>query len=562
MIHPSDITLTDDFCGCGGSTQGAKAVAGVRVKYARNHWELAIKSHNTNHPETDHDCVNLSETHPGRYERTTIYIASPECTKHSRAGGRKRKNLAQTDLFTHKAFDPAAIKSRATMWDVVNFADYHRHEIVIVENVAEVRDWECFDPWLHAMRNLGYLHECVYLNAMFAHGEDMAHFAPQSRNRIYIVFWKKGNRKPDLDIRPKAPCTKCGIVESIQTWKKGCVSKDYGDRGGYYYRCPNCHGEVLPYYYAALNCIDLALPMVKIGERAAHGMQPLSTNTRARIEYGLKKYGLRPTVLDQRNPSGNRIASIDEPLHTQTTQKASYLFSPFLFNMSHTNSAHKAYGLDKALFTQTTQQSAGYVAPFILANREGSTPRGMGDAVHTITTGNNEMLIDVNRAFLPIHRNNSHVQGLLDPLLTVSAGGIHSSLVLPPSALLTMRGPRHLSGQTDPMPTQTTAIQNWLVSATPFLQPYHKSHQASLATDPVSTIPTRDSVTLIEAHQQPSVDDCYFRMFQPHETALAQGFPSSYIILGSKDKQQIQIGNANPPPTMELLVSRCVASLL
>ncbi|NID09414.1 DNA cytosine methyltransferase [Fibrivirga algicola] len=527
MLHPSDITLTDDFCGCGGSTQGAKHVPGVKVKYARNHWPLAIESHNTNHPDTEHDCVNLSETHPGRYERTTIYIASPECTKHSRAGGRKRKNLGQTDLFKKGSLDPAAIKSRATMWDVVTFAEYHRHEVVIVENVAEIRDWECYGPWIQSMHNLGYLHECVYLNAMFAHSEEMLHFAPQSRNRIYVVFWKKGNRKPNLDIRPKAPCLRCGEVEAIQTWKRGCISKDYGKNGGYFYRCPNCHAEVLPYYYAAVNCIDFSLPMIKIGDRAANGMSKLSANTLARIEYGLKKFGLRPTILDQRNPSGNRIATPADPLHTQTTQKASYLFSPFL-----------------------------------LANREGSTPRTMADATHTITTGNHEMLIDIDRTFIPIHRNNSWAAHATDPLLTVSAGGIHSSLVIPPSAILTSRGTRHFGGQTDPMPTQTTSIQNWLMGTAPFLQAYHKSHQAALATDPVSTIPTRDSVTLVESYNQPNVEDCYWRMFQPHETAAAQGFPTDYIILGSKDKQQIQIGNANPPPTMELLVRRCVESLV
>lgn len=66
---------------------------------------------------------------------------------------------------------------------------------------------------------------------------------------------------------------------------------------------------------------------------------------------------------------------------------------------------------------------------------------------------------------------------------------------------------------------------------------------------------------MVETFNQPNIDDCFFRMLQPHETALAQGFPKDYIILGNKEDRQKQIGNANPPPTMELLVSRCVASL-
>lgn len=563
MIHPSDITLTDDFCGCGGSSQGAKQVVGVRVKYARNHWPLAIRSHNTNHPDTEHDCVNLSETHPGRYERTTGYIASPECTFHSNAGGRKRKNLNQTNLFEKQKFDERAIKSRATMWDVVTFAEWHRHEFVIVENVVQVRDWELFPVWLRAMHNLGYYHECVYLNAMFAIGPDIKHFAPQSRDRIYIVFWKKGNKKPDLRITPKAPCMRCGDVEAVQVWKKGCISKVYGDRGGYLYHCPNCHLAVTPYYYAALNCLDLTVPMVKIGEREAHKMRPLSPKTIQRIEYGLRKYGLRPTILDQRNGSGNRtIVADSDPLQTQTTQKASYLFSPFLFEMAHTQNSPTTRQLTEAMPAQTTQQSMGFVSPFLLANRQNSTPQGLTGVLHTVATGNHEMLIDPAGIFNTIHRKDSTTNHAFETLNTVSAGGINVGLVIPPSAILTMRGSRSLDGLTDPIAAQTSAIQSYLMGATPFLQPYHGTAQANRLTEPTSTIPTRDSMTLIETRNQPAVEDCYFRMLQPRETGRAQGFPGDYVILGTKDEQQIQIGNANPPSTMELIVGRCVQSLL
>lgn len=33
------LTLVDFFCGAGGSSQGAAAVPGVRVKLAANHWD-------------------------------------------------------------------------------------------------------------------------------------------------------------------------------------------------------------------------------------------------------------------------------------------------------------------------------------------------------------------------------------------------------------------------------------------------------------------------------------------------------------------------------------------
>ncbi len=495
-LHSSDITLKDLFCGCGGSTSGAVNVPGVHVKYAMNHWKLAVESHNTNHPDTFHDCADISETHPARYERTTGLIGSPECTNHSGAKGKRRKNLNQGELFQNKAIDPSAIKSRATMWDIVRFAEIHRYEFVITENVVEVRDWVLFEPWLKAMHSLGYVHKCVFLNAMFAHGENIKGFAPQSRDRIYIVFWKKGNKAPDLEIRPLAPCPRCGVKETYQSWKNGRIAGKFKTQ--YVFRCSGCNEVVMPFYYAALNAIDFSIPMVKIGERHLNKMPPLCAKTRQRIEYGLGKFGLRPTIIDQRNPSGSVRARIrtadDSPMNTQSTGYSSYLFSPFLVDTSFAHSkSDRTYGPNDVMPTLTTQQSLTLVAP---------------------------------------------------------------------SAILTMRGNRTLDAMTDPISTQVAAgIQNWLVSSKPFLTPYHGNAQAAQLTDPTYTIPTKDSLSLVETHNQPSVDDCYFRMLQPSETALAQGFPKDYIILGNKEDRQKQIGNANPPPTMELLVSRCVASL-
>ncbi len=48
------ITVTDLFCGAGGSGLGATAVAGVELRIAANHWALAIQTHATNVPDTDH----------------------------------------------------------------------------------------------------------------------------------------------------------------------------------------------------------------------------------------------------------------------------------------------------------------------------------------------------------------------------------------------------------------------------------------------------------------------------------------------------------------------------
>lgn len=112
-----------------------KKLDGVTVRQAANHWRKAVETHNANHPEADHDCADISQVDPRRYPKTTILWASPECTNHSGAKGIKRTQ--QMDLFTANQPDEAAERSRATMWGVTRFAEFHRYAGFIVENVVE-----------------------------------------------------------------------------------------------------------------------------------------------------------------------------------------------------------------------------------------------------------------------------------------------------------------------------------------------------------------------------------------------------------------------------------------
>jgi DNA (cytosine-5)-methyltransferase 1 len=287
----SYLTVTDQFCGAGGSSLGA-AAAGLEIRMAMNHWKLAVETHNTNFPDADHDCADISATDPRRYPSTDILITSPECTTHSPAGGNKHRKSTQRDLFTPTELDPATQRSRATMWDVVRFAEYHRYRAIIVENVVEVvRTWPLFWTWWAAMEQLGYVGQLVSLNSMFAHP------TPQSRDRIYIVWTRKGNRRPDLAISPLAPCLRCGDGEARQTWKTGRTVGKYGPRNQYVYTCPTCRAVVTPYYFCALNALDFSIPAERIGDRK----RPLKARTLERVRYGLEKYGRRALQVTTNN---------------------------------------------------------------------------------------------------------------------------------------------------------------------------------------------------------------------------------------------------------------------
>lgn len=231
-------------------------------------------------------------------------IVVHNCTNHSQAKGSKRPAQG-IDLFGETLPDEAAERSRATMWDVVRFTEAHRYQAALVENVVEVVQWAPFRAWLLAMDSLGYNHSIVSCNSMHAQRHGLP--APQSRDRVYIGFWRKGNRAPDFEAtqRPRAYCGRCdAVVESRQAWKNGRTVGRY--RRQYVYVCPGCGSAVEPGYLPAAAAIDWTLPGQRIGDRA----KPLADKTRARIAAGIARYW-RPFTLEA---AGNTYDAAD-PRH-------------------------------------------------------------------------------------------------------------------------------------------------------------------------------------------------------------------------------------------------------
>lgn len=315
------ITLADFFCGAGGSSTGAIQVPGVELIAAANHWDLAVETHAANHPNAEHIQADISQYEPRLFPHTDIAWFSPSCTKHSVAQGKKRADK-QPDLFGETLPDAAAERSRATMWDVVRFAEYHDYEAIIVENVVEVTAWPPYEAWLAAMASLGYRHRLIMLNSMHAqvHGPG----APQSRDRFYCVFWRQGNRAPDLDAitRPHAICDTCGPVRAIQSWKRpGNAIGKY--RSQYVYRCPNstCRNAVVePIVRPAADIIDWDLTGQRIGDRT----KPLADKTMNRIKAGIERYW-RPLLVPVEGRDGKTARPTDEPMRTATARNETAL---------------------------------------------------------------------------------------------------------------------------------------------------------------------------------------------------------------------------------------------
>lgn len=391
-----DITLTDMFCGAGGTSTGAVA-AGVKVNLAINHWKRAIETHNQNHPNTTHVLTDLHKANPRRFPSTTGLAASPECTSHTLAKGRKRTGQQQLSFLDDGPTleDEAEERSRCTMWTPLDWAEYHDYQFVVLENVVDAHLWRPFDSWLQAWKSLDYDFELVYFNSMFAHP------TPQSRDRMYFVAWKHGNRRPGLRICPPAYCAHCGKdIESVQSWKKA------GKRCGkykqqYVYRCPQCAHEVTPYYYAAANAIDWSLPAPRIGDR----LKPLKAKTLSRIEHGLKKF------------SEDTIA--------QSTLRS---IVPFLANLNHSE-VRPVIVSEQPCRTQTAYDSVGLVVPpFILDHLGEYRPREITRPMSTICAAGNHHSIIVPPAFnwLMSYYNNGQLSPAHQAMSTVTTLARHA----------------------------------------------------------------------------------------------------------------------------------------
>lgn len=376
------LTLTDLFCGAGGSSTGAIQVPGISIKLAVNHWERAIETHSANHPDTEHLCADIQVTNPHYLPSTDILWASPSCTNHSKAKGKKRPTN-QPDLFGETIADEAAEKSRATMWNVPEFSEAHNYNIVLIENVVEAMFWLPFRSWLQSMDDLGYYHQLIFLNSMHASWQGIG--APQSRDRMYVCFWKKGNPKPDLESmqRPEAWCAECGeLVRARQWWKN--PAKPYGKyRSQYLYRCPNsaCRNSIVePIAEAAASIIDWA----DLGERIGDRDKPLADKTMRRIKMGIEKHWA-PIHLEH---GGNGYDAAD-PKHPQYMNPDSY---------------YRAWNVSEPFKTMHTRESKGIALhPLTMAYYgSGVNTNKVTEPMSTVTTVERHALlapggsIDVN----------------------------------------------------------------------------------------------------------------------------------------------------------------------
>lgn len=528
-------TVTDLFCGAGGSSTGAQA-AGMEIVMAANHWQTAIDVHQAAFPDAGHDCADISQADPRRYPKTDILLASPECTNHSQARGISRKKQ-QPSLWD--APDPAAERSRSTMWDVGRFAEQLHYDAIVVENVVEATKWSGWDAWLMWMTDgLGYEHRILSHNSMH-------HGVPQSRDRLYVVFWRKG-LKPDLELELPAWCVRCdGVTTVRQAWKPGRTVGRY--RRQWRWGCIVCGTTCEPPTNPAASIIDWSLDCPRIGDR----QRPLADKTRARILAGLERYGWVPITTAGAGPThertpGNRARSLLDPLPVQQTTATSALATPpgFLFQTAHGG--------------RVTDLETPHPTVCASDDRQALIVRHYGFAGHgqeaRFTSSDDEPMPTIvasglSTLVVPMRRNG-RATDTDQPVPTVTAGGTHHGLLMRNNG----GGAEMVTPTSEPARTMTTKGHQSL------LVPYYRTGVARPVDQPAPTVTTRDRLALVDAEQV--LDDCGFRMLDPNEIAAAMAFPEGHIPATLTKRDRIRLaGNGVTPPVMTWLAGRLLQAL-
>ncbi len=504
-----EVDAIDVFCGYGGSSQGIHA-SGARVRAAANHSELSIECHSANFPDTDHwqadmvDPVNpmvrnrKGKLVPGKYldpanlPRARYAWFSPACTHHSPGNAKKIfQGGLQMAMLEDEEWDEQAFvnseRSRVTMSCVLRYVEANRPEIVAVENVVEVTKWgpgrdgSTFRWWCKELTNMGYELQHLFLNSMFFPP------CPQSRDRYYCVASRRGNRKPNLDYRPRAFCASdaCGgrHVNAVQTFKNPTSVWPLPKWGKlneqYRYTCPDCRAPVDPASWMALSAIDLTNLGPTLGERVERG-KPVAPNTKERVRRAYAKYWNAPPVL-----LPEAIAAAVAQLHV--AHGASVSVGNQGSDRKYDANRSRSVGEPLATLTKRNDQAVATI-PLTIKNNGGMDEVGYrghhaGEPLGAVVASASPQTLAFG-ALLPIRSGRPRSNAFHEQLATVVGQGSHHALcLLVPNR--TNNSGHHASEATAPI--LTSATQAVVVAAAGNTYERGGYTRARHSTDPLFT---------------------------------------------------------------------------
>ncbi|AYF32322.1 DNA (cytosine-5-)-methyltransferase [Vreelandella alkaliphila] len=494
--------VVDNFAGGGGASEGIEQALGRSVDLAINHDTTAIAVHTANHPGSEHSVADVWDIDP---EQATngmpVGLAwfSPDCRHHSKAKGGR----------------PVSKSVRGLAWVAARWAAKVKPRVIVLENVEEFLDWgplikgsdgklrpcparkgQTFRGFVRTLRRHGYQVDWQILRAC-------DYGAPTIRKRLFLIARRDGLPivwpKP-THADPKAPAVQRG---KLQPWR------------------------------TAAECIDWSLPCPSIFDRK----KPLATATLNRIAKGVMRYVVnhqQPFIVKLNHTASYytpfRGQSLLQPLQTITTAPGYALVTPFITECANASS-QRNMAADEPLRTQCAQVKGGHfavVSAFLAKHYTGVVGADLRDPLPTVTTTDHNAL--VSAFMINMKGSQRSAKDAREPLTTICASTTHA----------------------------------YLTAA--FLAPYYGSGSGETGRDlrqPAPTVTTKDRfqlVTVMIDGEQYAIVDIGMRMLQPHELAMAQGFPASYQFAHidgtplAKHKQVRLIGNSVCPPLARAIV--------
>ena len=246
---------------------------------------------------------------------------------------------------------------------------------------------------------------------------------------------------------------------------------------------------------------------------------------------------------------------VEEPHRTTTTRETTALVVPL-----EGRAGDRCSSDAQPLRTQTSRHLDALVTmPFVLDNNHSNRGRRVDESLPTLTTATTKGLVEP--PFIAELRGGGSTARPVDhPAATFTASGNHH-------ALITSYYGSGLSGSTTghPMPTVTTRDRHALImrnnssagDGAEMLTPAGEVLRTLTTTGHQSLVTPGD----IDAAAA-QVDDCMFRMLEPHEVAAGMAFPADYIWEGTRRERVKLAGNAVTPPAARDLIAVVAASLL
>lgn len=556
MSEQSKIYFIDLFCGAGGVTTGiheatinSKKIASVLA--CVNHDELAIKSHQANHPDTLHYIEDIRTLDISEIEQLVYLkrIAEPDCIVALWA------SLECTNFSKAKGGQPRDADSRTLAEHLFRYIEKINPDYIWIENVEEFMCWGPLDDngkpiskhngtdymrWVNAVKSYGYEFDWKILNSA-------DYGAYTSRKRFFAQFAKRG-----LPIKwPLATHSKNttnDLFGGLKKWKAVKDVLDFNDEGtSIFVRKKELSEKTLERIYAGLVKYVAGGKknfILKYNSTDKNGKHiPPSIDNPAPVITCQGRLGLVNVSFLSKYFSGNpehKNISVEGPAHT-----IKCVDNHALVNV---NFITKYYGTGKNIVstenicpTLTTKDRMALVQPkfFISRDFKTATHSDVNVPAGTITTVPKMHLVKCEPWIMNTNFSNIG-SSINEPAHTITANRKHHYLMNPQwfnkSAASVDNPCFTLIARMDKTPPYLVTADTGEIA----IKIEHKDTEAM------------KKIKYFMAEF--GIIDIKMRMLRVPELLRIQGFSDKYFLAGNQSDQKKFIGNSVPPLMVSALI--------